>query len=278
MNDGAVIDVLVPRPLTRSQGEARVSVRLRDGGSVLSQVRQAGSFKMLFPRGEGPALEAVLLNTSGGMTGGDRFRALANVDAGAALTLSTQAAERAYRARPKERATLSVGLTLAPGARIDWLPQETILYDGAALDRRLRIDLAPGATALVVEPLIIGRTAMGEVVRDAHLTDRWEVWQDGALIFADALRLTGDPSALMDRAGAGGGARAMAALLYLGRDAGARRAALADALGATGGASLVQDGVLFGRVLASDGFFLRKRLIPAIATLRDGPLPKVWRL
>lgn len=252
--------------------------RLRAGHSVLAQFRHAGSFKLLFPRGEGPALEAVLLNTSGGMTGGDVFRVTIGAEDGAALTLSTQAAERAYRARPGERAALSVALNVAPGGRIDWLPQETILYDGAAMDRRLRIDIAPGAAALVVEPLILGRAAMGEVVRDAHLTDRWEVWQDGALVFADALRLTGDPSALMDRAGAGDGARAMAALLYIGRDAAARRARLAAALGPAGGASLVQDGVLFARLLAPDGFGLRARLIPAIATLRDGPLPKVWRL
>lgn len=278
MHDGNPFLAAPPRPLTRARGLARVVARLRDGQSVLSEVRHEGALRLLFPRHRGGALDAVLLNTAGGLTGGDLLRVHATAEVAAALTLATQAAERAYRARPGERAAVSVALRLADNARIDWLPQETILYDGAALDRRLRVDLPESAVALIVEPLILGRMAMGEVVQAASLTDRWEIRRDGSLIFADALRLTGGLAALMDRAGVGGGARAMATILYLGRDAAGRRASLAAALGDAGGASLVEDGVLFARLLAPDGFALRARLIPAIATLRAGPLPKVWRL
>jgi len=272
------LDFNTATSLPRARGEVVLSAKRRGAASVLDRLRQAGSLKALFPRSSGGPLEAVVLNTAGGLTGGDRMRLSAEAGPGTALTLSTQAAERVYRALPGSKAGAGVSLTAMAGARIEWLPQETILYDGAALDRRLRLTLAADAAALVVEPLILGRAAMGEVVRDAHLTDRWEVTRDGALIFADALRLSGDIAALMDRAAIGGGARAMATLLYIGPDAAARREALRAAVGDAGGASLVRDGVLFARMLAADGFALRARLIPAIATLAQGPLPKVWRL
>lgn len=264
--------------LTRARGEIVLAAKRRGARSVLGHLRQAGSLRALFPRGAAAALEAVILNTAGGLTGGDRMRIAASAGAGAALTIATQAAERVYRALPGQRAAATVALTLEAGARIDWLPQETILYDGAALDRRLRVTLPADATALIVEPLILGRAAHGEVVRQAHLTDRWEVWRDDALVFADALRLTGDIAAMMARPAIGGGAGALAALLYVGPDAARRRDPLRAALGDAGGASLLRDGVLFARLLAPDGFTLRACLIPAIATLAQGPLPKVWRL
>jgi len=267
----------LPPALPRARGEVALIAKRRGAASVLGHLRQAGSLKALFPRG-GDTLDAVVLNTAGGLTGGDRMRIMAEAGPGAALILSTQASERVYRALPGSRAVATVSLTVQEGARIDWLPQETILYDGAALDRRLRLTLAADAGALLVEPLILGRAAMGEVVRSAHLTDHWRVWRDGALVFADGLRLAGDIAALMDRAAIGGGARALASLLYVAPDAAARRDALRAALGDAGGASLVRDGVLFARLLAADGFTLRARLIPAIATLAQGPLPKVWRL
>ena len=117
-----------PPALNRARGEARIAVRASARGTELARLRQSGSAKAMTPRRSGEDLVAVLVNTAGGVTGGDRFHYSGEAEAGAALTLSTQAAERAYRARDGEVGRVSVALKAAEGARIDWLPQETILF------------------------------------------------------------------------------------------------------------------------------------------------------
>ena len=262
----------------RAWGAALVSAERRDGAIRLAQLRQEGSLKVLLPRVRaGEAVEAVLLNTAGGLTGGDRLRTEAKAGPGGHLVVSTQAAERVYRS-PGGLAEVAATLAVAPGGRLDWLPQETILYDGAALDRRLKLDLAPGGRALLVEPVILGRRAMGETVRQAILRDRWEVWQDGRLLFADRLRIEGEAWGALESPGTLGGAGAWASVLLLSPEASSLLGPLRRLLPASAGASVVREGVLFARVLAEDGFWLRQALVPAVELLAGGPLPKVWRL
>lgn len=272
--DGLPTPVAPPRAI----GELRLRSVVVGGRTRIADLRQGGSLKALFPRPQGAALDVVFLNTAGGLTGGDRMQIEARADAGAHLVISSQAAERAYRAQPGQVARVAVRLAAGPEARIDWLPQETILFDGAALDRRLTLDLAAGARALVVEPLILGRTAMGEEVRQLQFCDRWHVRMDGDLVFADALRAIGDGAALFDRPGVAGHARALAGVLYAGPDAEALLDPVRALLPATAGASLVRAGLLFLRFLAADGFVLRRDLIPALELLGGAELPKVWRL
>lgn len=262
----------------RARGEVGLSARLDQGVTRLSHLRQVGSLKALFPRPAGSALEAVTLNTAGGLTGGDRMRLEARAGDGAHLVLATQAAERAYRALGETTASVKARLSAGEGARIDWLPQETILFDGARLQRRLLVDLAPTATCLLVEPLLFGRRARGEELREGFFADRWEVRRDGRLLFADALRLSGDLSATLDRAPVAGGARAVASLLLAGDAASAHLAGIRALLPPGGAASLIEDGLLFARLLAPDGFALRRALVPLIVRLTGQPVPKVWSL
>ena len=268
------VDAAQPRAI----GALRLTASHARGASQIAGLRQSGSLKLLFPRPVGVALEAVILNTAGGLTGGDRMQIEVTAEPAAHVILSSQAAERAYRALGRSCAEVAVRLQAGAGARLDWLPQETILFEGAALARTLQLDLHPTARALLVEPVIFGRKAMGEVVHDAWLHDRWELRVAGKLCFADALRLTGDLAAQLSRAGVAGGAGAMAVVLYAGPDAAAFLPGLRALLPPTAGASLIRDGILFARMLAADGFELRKALIPVLEYLGGAPLPKVWRL
>jgi urease accessory protein len=263
-------------PPQRSVGHLSVGAGARNR---LVDLRQQGSLKALFPRVPvGAPLEAVFLNTSGGLTGGDRMRIAAVAREGARIVLSSQAAERIYRAPPGPEAVVDVALSIGPGARIDWLPQETILFDGGAVARRLTVDMAEDARALIVEPVILGRAAMGEVVREARFRDRWTVTRGGEVVFADALRLEGDIAALMDRPAIAGGARAWASVLFVAPEAETFLVPLRALLGPASGVSLIREGVLFARVLAQDGFEMRRVLIPVVERLAQAALPKVWRL
>ena len=262
----------------RAEGALHLVAGKRGSGTSIAGLRQQGSLKALFPRRHADSLEMVLLNTAGGLTGGDRMTVKLEADVDAHLVVSTQAAERACRAMTDSQAKVDFALNVGPGARIDWLPQETILFEGAALNRRLRADLAMDARLFVVEPVILGRPAMGEVLHAAALWDRWEVRRGKALVFADALRLEGDITATMLRAATAGGAGAFASILCVAPDAERHLPPLRALLPPSAGASLIRDGVLFGRILATDGFELRRTLIPVIEYLTGASLPKVWRL
>ena len=267
-----------PIPLQRAQGAGRIAVRADGEVTRLSRLYQDGCAKIRLPTDHSAkTLEAVLINSAGGLTGGDRMSWRVDVEAGAALTLSTQACEKVYRARDG-RAEVDVSLNAGAGARIDWLPQETILFDGGALARTLTADLAADARLLAVEAVILGRTAMAETVRAGELRDRWRIRRDGRLMFADDLHFGGDMTALTALAPVLSGAATFASLLLVAEDAARFLDPLRAVIGSAGGASAF-DGKLFCRIIAKDGLALRRILMPAIAALRDGaPCPRVWGL
>lgn len=248
------------------------------GRSVIDQLRQAGSFKCLFPRGNNLHLDAVLLNTAGGVTGGDQFRFSGAVAAETALTVTTQACERAYKAQPRQTGRIRNAVTVSAGGRLNWLPQETILFDGSALDRRLVVDLEPGASALLVEPLVLGRPAMGETLTDVNLRDRIEIRRDGRPIFLDAMAFTGDLRAHMARPNIANGAGAMALIVLVSPTAEAHLTPIRDLLPETAGASLIQSDLLAVRILASDSHSLRRSLLPLLRRLNNDTLPRCWML
>ena len=258
----------------RALGAARVTV----GPAGLRGLRQSGALRLLFPRQTPGWPQAVTLNTSGGVTGGDRFSLDAGVETGARLTLTTQAAERIYRAQPGESGRVDTRLTIGAGGRIDWLPQETILFDRSNLCRRLTVEMAPDATVLLVEPLIFGRRAMGEVLRDIRLSDRIEICRDGARLFTDATRITGDVPRVMQGHATGDGAGALATVVFAAPGAEAQLDAVRGLLPDTGGASLIQPDLMLVRLLAGDSFALRASLIPIITLLHRAELPRTWML
>nr|WP_275982001.1 urease accessory protein UreD [Frigidibacter sp. ROC022] len=263
----------------RAAGEVRLSSK-RTGGAVstLDGLRQAGCFRALFPDHDGPGLTAMLLNTAGGVTGGDRLRLTARAGARSRLSLTTQAAERIYAASSGETGRITNSLSLDSGARLDWLPQETILFDQGVLRRALTVDMEPDATLLAVEPLILGRPAHGELLRQVALRDQIRVSRGGELIQADALRLVGDATAILSGPATGNGLGAFAALIYAAPDADAFLDPLRALLPAPSAASLIRDGLLLARLAAPDAFTLRRILIPALTLLHGHALPRSWTL
>ncbi|MEM7270063.1 MAG: urease accessory protein UreD [Pseudomonadota bacterium] len=261
----------------RAQGEAFVGAAKRGASTVVTGLRQQGSAKALLPGRAGAHLEAVLLNTAGGVTGGDRFLYRGEAGEHAAMTMTTQTAERAYRAQPDQIGRVETRLIAASGSTLNWLPQETILFDHAALDRRLEVDLATDATFLACESVVFGRAAMGERLIHLHFRDNWRVRRDGRLIFAEALRIDGDPDAILNGQAALAGAGAMATALYAGTAAETKLTAVRAMLPETAGASAFEDKLVV-RVLAADAFTLRRTTIPLIELLSGRKPPKVWML
>lgn len=263
--------------LERVRGAAEVTLSHRADAVRLDRLAQQGSAKAFLPRVHGPVPEVVFLNTAGGLTGGDRLSYRLAVGAGAAVTGTTQTAERIYSSTG-DLAEVEVRLLAEAGARLHWLPQETILFDRARLARHTRADLAGDAELLLVETLVLGRAAMGEEVRSLDLLDRREVWRDGRPVFLEPLRL-GDHS--QGRAALIGAHRAMATLALLARGAedavGPLRAALGGVDGVEAGVS-GWDGRCLVRLAAERAAALRQALRVVMEVVRGAPLPRVWQL
>lgn len=262
----------------RAKGAVQLSSKLLGTRSVLDGLRQSGSLKLLFPRPSGTELQAVTVNTAGGVTGGDHFELSAKAAPETTLTLTTQAAERAYRAQIGECGTIRNHLEIGENARLNWLPQETILFQASALDRRLTVDMHSDARLLLCETLVFARTATGETLRRARLRDRITVNRGGHPLFVDALSLMGDIAAQLARPGVANGATCLCTLLYVAPDAEAHLAPIRAALGPTAGVSLLHPDVLVLRALAADSFLLRQTLIPVLTRLSGGDLPRPWMI
>lgn len=262
--------------LPRAEGALRLAARSRNGATRIMALRQAGSSKLLFPKARSARLTGVVVNTAGGIAGGDRFRTAVTLDEGATVTLTSQAAERIYLSREGVPARVVVEAEVAAGARLNWLPNETIFFDGGALERRFTCDLAPGGSLLYVEPLVFGRAAMGESVHSGHLTDRVMIRREGAPLFADTLGLKGDIAHHLDGPATGGGARAAAQLLYIAADAERWIEPVRALLPDTAGASLIGPDILTVRLLARTGKSLRETLMALIRTLDTNNLPATW--
>jgi len=268
--------------LQRARGRVELSLALRDGATRVERLYQQGCGKAMLPRVHGPTPEAVLVNTSGGVTGGDLLEYRLRLGPGTRLAATTQAAERVYRSLSGP-ARVETRLALGPGAELDWLPRETILFDGGRLARRLDADLAGDARLTALETIVLGRTASGERVTRGALADRWALRRDGRLVHVEALRAAGD----LGRAAAGiatlGGRRALATLVHAAPAAadrlGSARAALAEAAvtGVVAAASAKPD-VLIVRWLAPDLAPLRTALAAFLLRFRAAPLPRLWSL
>lgn len=266
-----------PPALQRAHGVAEISFKTRDARTVLDRLHQSGCMKVRRPRGEA---EAVLINTAGGLTDGDRLDMSCFWRESTEATLTTQTCERIYRSRGGT-ASINTCLKIAAGARAAWLPQETILFDGGRLSRHTQVDLRGDGALLACEAVILGRPAMGEKVVSGGLSDFWTIRRDGRLVFVDRFGLNGDVEGLMDRRALGNGARAWASVLLCDREAASAAERLVPTLSqldANAGCSLLGE-VLLIRLLAEDGYSLRKTMTKILEAIPGSPvLPRVWSI
>ncbi len=261
----------------RAVGRVALAVAAVDGASRRARVHEAGSLRVRFPRAERrDALDAVLVNTAGGMTGGDRADIDIKVGAGARLTVTTAAAEKIYRSLGADT-RIGVTLDVGAGGALAWLPQETILFDQVRLRRSIDVELAREGSLLLAEAVVFGRSAMGEIVVSGHFSDRWRVRIGGKLVFAETVRLDGDIARhLAARAIAGGGVAVASMIKFPGddNDVAAVRA-MADSFAGEVGIS-AWNGFAVARLIAGDGAALRRDMIATLTALGVRALPRLW--
>jgi urease accessory protein len=276
-----------PNSHQRVDGEARIAFRRRvDGTTALADLYQRAPCRVLFPTTEADdPIQAVLLTTSGGLTGVDRTRVVVSVEPHARATVTTQAAEKIYRALPGTGdAVVQVEMQVGDGAWAEWLAQETIVFEGSRLRRLFTADVATTGRLRAVESIVFGRTAMGECFDNGMLHDAWRVSRAGRLVWADALHLDGDLKRLRAAPFGFGKSVACATIAYVGADAsqqlGEARRLMSESALACGATSL--DGIMLVRIMADDASELRTTVMNLIAGIRAAAaslparLPRVW--
>ncbi|HXP77514.1 MAG TPA: urease accessory protein UreD [Stellaceae bacterium] len=269
----------------RGDGASELRFARRDGVTSLAHLYQRAPCRVMFPNSPADDLPlAALLTTSGGLAGGDRVRISVGVEEGAQAVVTTQAAEKIYRSLgPDTR--IEIALTVGSDAWLEWIPQETILFDRARLSRGTTAEIEPGGRLLAAEMIVFGRTARGERLSAGLFHDRWTIRMAGRLRWIDAVRLDGDIARHLDSPAGFDGATAIATAIYVGANApGLLPLARALALDSDSraGATLV-DGILLARFLGRDARVLRADLARYLADLRRAAaglparVPRLWQ-
>jgi urease accessory protein len=270
-----------PIKLQRLNGGAKVSFAGPD--SRLKDLYQSNPCRVLLPRRSNGRVEAVLLNTAGGITDGDRLHYAVSAENGAVVTATTQASEKVYRSRGGD-SQVGCQLNVSGYGFLEWLPQETILFDGAAMARKTDIAIDEGSKLIALDWLVLGRLASGEHLTNAAVHDRWRVRRDGQLIWADDFRLRGNIEDLRQRPSLLDGARAMATLIYVAADAPGYLEPVRGLLKRTScraGVSM-RPGLLICRFLSHEPMALRRDVENFLLAFRSAlrndacPLPRVW--
>jgi urease accessory protein len=239
----------------------------------------------MFPRtGSGPVEEAVIINTGGGVAGGDRLECSVTALPGASIAVTSQAAEKVYRALD-DPARVTTRLKARESARLAWLPQETIVFNGARIHRTTEIELFPGAELLALEWLVLGRAAHGEIVVSGRVLDGWRVKKDSRLIWADSFRISDEIFPHLNRKALLANGKAVATLIYFGPYLEKRldllREIIPSLLGCNCAATLVS-GLIVVRFAAKESSDLKRVLRSFIqqfgSELGSGPfrVPKMW--
>lgn len=272
------------------QSSTPVPQFMRARGSVQGRFERAGRTTRLIDSYETGGLrlrmpnspdgcEAVVLNTAGGMTGGDEWRLNFAAGRKSRIRLTTQSAEKIYRT-DGDTSVIATDLSIEDGAMLTWVPQETILFDGSKLKRSLDVCMAENATALVLEMTVFGRVARGERLRSGTFRDRWRVRRGSSLVFAEDVRLHSDIGATLQKAAAGHGATTIATLLYVSPNAEKSLNAVRKILEGANtdcGAS-AWNGLLVARFAGCDSLEVRGLVARVLRRLSRCDLPKVWSI
>jgi urease accessory protein len=261
----------------RAAGELRADFQRAGSRTQAMNIFETGGLRLRCPR-VAQGCEGVIINTGGGIAGGDRASYDFEIGAAAQVTLTTQSAEKIYRAQA-DAAQIDVVLRVAAQAQIEWLPQETILFDGAHLQRRLDVDMDETSSLTMLESVVYGRIAMGETQLQGSLRDRWRIRRNRRLLFAEDMRIDGDMTGVLDRPALGNGARASALFVHIAPDAEARleavRQVMADAACEWGASAF--NGMLVLRLLSPSPENMRSAIVRLLQDFRGRMAPRVWQ-
>jgi len=183
------VNLINPKPLSGWQADLKLGFESRGEKTVLAERQHVGPLTVQRPfYPEGGVCHVYLLHPPGGVVAGDQLNISANAASKSHALITTPAAGKFYRSGG-ETANQTVSLTVASDATLEWLPQETIVYQGARFDSSMSIDLAENARFIGWEVLALGRPAAGEAFDNGEAYLNWQIHRQGRLFYRERLRL-----------------------------------------------------------------------------------------
>jgi urease accessory protein len=262
----------------RAQGFISATFDEQNGQTFIRDVHESGGWRLRHPRGE--LCEAVIVNTSGGILGGDVVNLQMVFNENAHVVITSQAAEKIYKS-DRDRADMHIALKLHKKAYLAWLPQEMIFFNGASFNRRFDIDMHEDSQLTLIESNIYGRLAMGEILSQAYVRDRWRIRRNKKLIFAEDMFFEGDIVSQLNHPAIGAGARASALIIHIGAHLGQHvenvRHILTHMIYPLECGVSTWGEVLVARLLAHDPSHLRQASQNILRYLRGHDMPRVWQ-
>ena len=259
----------------RANGRVEIGLVLKKTSNNLSHLFQSGCLKAMIPKNHSNVPDVVLVNTAGGITGGDKLSVSVDLKEGARATVTTQTAERIYKSN-NGFGKIEVHLDLKQNSFLDWLPQETILFDKSAVKREITVNMHETSKLFMVESIILGRCAMGETLTSNLFVDHWRILQGNKMRYAESLKL----SNAIELSGLAtlGENKALATLLYVTLNADETVEHMRDLIKQCDlvGAASAWDGKLVTRLVSASPQRLRESLIFIISEFRKKQLPRVW--
>ena len=180
--------------LQRSYG--KVDIKFKNDNIV--KFFQKGSSKALIPNTHNDYKQIVLINTAGGITGGDKFCIGLELD-NSKICGSTQAAEKIYKGDIKE-GKIDLDINLKNNSTLFWLPKEMILFNNCNLKRQINVNLSTNSNLLMSESTIFGRTAMKETFSNGNYKDFWKIFIGKKLIHVEATKSEGNIEEFLSKA------------------------------------------------------------------------------
>lgn len=272
--------------MQRTVGHGRLVIKAIQNKTRLDQLYQEGAARIRLPKTYDGCLEAVMINTSGGLTGNDRMTWDIRARENSRSVITTQACEKIYKSTG-DAALVTTHINVENGAHLDWLPQETILFECSNLSRTLDVTLTGNARFMALEAVMLGREAMGEKIQQTYFQDRWRIRRDGKLIHADDLRIEGAIESVQSASPTLNGHAAFASFIYCGpEDPDLMSEVVTKLLGNAQNLGIgvsAMNGKITARFLSRDCYELRKLTIPFLKNVRSTlgageMLPKVWNL
>jgi urease accessory protein len=261
------------------QAELTLSFAAREGKTVLIHNAHAGPLrvqKALYPE-SADICHAIVVHPPAGIAGGDALNIHITLQDSAHAVISTPGATQWYKSNADQAAAMKLALRLGEQTKLDWLPQENILFDGSHVQILTQLDIAPSASAIGWDVCMLGRTAKGETWQHASLLQRNHITRGGKALWIEHSDL-GSLDTLRSNAAALAGHCIMGTLWAVGEQANSEMAQTFAAdlpyrSDLKAGVSCLNDehsqgGVLLLRVLGDDMQTVRACMVDAWLRLR----------
>ena len=265
----------MPQTLERAAGTLKATIKGSE--NRIGKLYQEGSSRLFFPENFSKTKECVVINTAGGITGGDKFESSIEATEGSSIVVTTQASEKVYKSSHGS-AEVETTFFASKNSKLLWLPQDTILFSESDLSRKIIIRIEDTSELLAFDQIVLGRSAMGENIQESNFHDMWTIYNGDRLIYFDQ---SGWKNTVPLNCAGLKGIKSYASFYYVGSKTKFYEEKLKRMKQVYKNVYLgtsLRNGCLLARMFGSDAKSIKDRVINLLREIWQLDTPNVWKL